>query len=86
MCLSASRPCGLHQGVNTRLPARNGAYHDVAVDIFDDKVAYILNGSIWMILVQLPGFAGRVFCRIRMDSGEQAWVEIVDVVRVAKEL
>ena len=70
MCLSARRPCGLHEAVNARLQAGNRAYHDIAVDVFDDKVADVLDGSIGLVFVQRPGFTGRVLCWIRMHWGE----------------
>lgn len=51
----------LLEGVNTRLRARNGAYHNVAVDGFDDKVVDALDAIIAILFVRRPGTTGRIW-------------------------
>jgi hypothetical protein len=53
--------------VNTRLQTWLEAYHDIAVDVFDDEIANIFDRSIAMVIVQCPGGAGRVVRWLRVD-------------------
>jgi hypothetical protein len=53
--------------VNTRLQTWLEAYHDIAIDVFDDEIANIFDRSIAMVIVQCPGGAGRVVCWLRVD-------------------
>ena len=52
----------LRKDVNTRLEARNEAYHNVAVDVFDDRVVDVLDAIIAIFRVpwlgSLEGYSG----------------------------
>ena len=78
------RKCELRERAWEPRPPRT--YHHVAVDILDDKIAYILDCGIATLFIQHPRGAKILVCRIRSDFGIQIRVCKVDVVRVAGEL
>ena len=62
--------------------SRSGTYHYIAVDVLNDKIADVLDFSIFL---NRPGFASRVIRWFRLDYGKQSWVGIVYIVCVAGE-
>ena len=60
-------------------------YHNVRVDIFNNEVADVLDGSIATGFIQRPDFSRRIICRRIIESRKQGWIPKVDIVGVARE-
>jgi hypothetical protein len=56
--------------MNTLLQGRVGAYHDVVVDVFDDEVTQVFDGSIATTFLQGSGVAVRILCWICREWGK----------------
>ena len=72
--------------MNSRVQVEVKTHHHVAVDILDDKITNILNSGISMIFIQRPGRAYTSLHWRPVDLGNQTWIIIIDIVRVAGAL
>ena len=59
-------------------------YHNIRVEVLNNKVADVLDGSIATGFIQRQDFSRRMICWRTVEVRKQGWIPKVDVVGVAR--